>query len=92
MSCMLLIGIIFSVLPRIIVSGPSSTATPCIVTLDVCHVSMEGLQTSIDAPFIHESAFPFALVHLVLDYTALNVIPILLFVISQDYPPPESVR
>ena len=89
-AVIIVVGLIFSIMPKVMGCISSSHAGTCIVKQDICHASTAGMQRSIDAPFIFESAYLPGSFHYVVVYAASIFIPSPLLIHSQDYPPPES--
>ena len=89
-AVIIVIGLVFSIMPKVMGCISSSHAGTCIVKQDICHGSTAGMQRSIDVPFIFESAYLPGSFHYVVVYAASIFIPSPLLIHSQDYPPPES--
>ena len=90
-AAIIVIGLIFSIMPKVMGCISSSHTGTCIVKQDICHASTAGMQRSVDVPFIFESAYLPGSFHHVVVYAASIFIPSPLLILSQDYPPPESV-
>jgi hypothetical protein len=89
-SVISLIGLIFSILPEVHISTPTSFTGPFIVKLDVCHGSTAGIQKVIDTDFVVEGADPVGPLHSVGINNISGLIPSPLLIVFQEYPPPES--
>ena len=89
-AAIIIMGLIFSIMPKVMGCISSSHAGTCVVKHDICHGSTAGIQRSIDVPFIFESAYLPASFHYVVVYAASIFIASPLLILSQDYPPPES--
>ena len=88
-AAIIVIGLIFSIMPKVVGCVSSSHTGTCIVKHDICHGSTAGIQRSIDVPFTFESAYLLGLLHHVVFYATSIFMPSPLFSLSQDYPPPE---
>ena len=86
----ILSGLIFSILPTVLVRMPARHLEPCIVTLDVCHSSISGIQKNIDTLVVPESVYPCGPWHSIGFYTTSSFTPSRLLIVFQEYPPPES--
>lgn len=89
-SVISVICLVFSIMPKVSICMSTISSVPCIATLEVCHGSTEGIQKSIDTPFVHESTYLSASIHYVGGSTASSFTPSPLLIVFQDYPPPKS--
>jgi hypothetical protein len=89
-SVIIVIGLIFSIMPKVIGCISLSHSGTCIGKQDVCHGSTAGIQLSVDTPFIFESACLSGSLCYVAVYPISNFTRSPLLILSQDYSPPKS--
>ena len=85
----IVMSLCFSIMPKVNVCTSTSHTVPCMCKLDVCHVSTEVIQKSIDTPCDLAGIYLSGPMHCIVVQNAASFTPSPLWIASQDYPPPE---